>query len=142
MILPDVNVLVYALHGDSPFHDHARKWLETALVGQESIAIWDVTFASAYRVLTNPRMGPAWSDPQTVLAGLAGIRMAPACVPISTGERFWDVFSSVSVEAQVRGALASDAMIAALAIEHGCRLATFDQDFSRFKALNWFKPTA
>ena len=36
--------------------------------------------------------------------------------------------------------LVSDAHLAALAVEHGCRIATRDRDFARFPAVEWFDP--
>ena len=40
----------------------------------------------------------------------------------------------------VRGAMVSDAYLAALAIEHGCDLVTTDSDFARFPGLRWRNP--
>jgi hypothetical protein len=34
----------------------------------------------------------------------------------------------------------TDAVLAALAMEHGARLASTDQDFRRFPALQWINP--
>lgn len=41
---------------------------------------------------------------------------------------------------QVRGPLVPDAWLAAVAVSHGCRLATADRDFTRFDGLDWFVP--
>lgn len=42
----------------------------------------------------------------------------------------------------VRGAMVSDAYLAALAIEHDCDLVTADSDFARFPGLRWRNPLA
>jgi hypothetical protein len=39
------------------------------------------------------------------------------------------------------GNLTSDAHLAALAIEHGATLYSFDSDFARFTGLRWENPT-
>jgi predicted nucleic acid-binding protein len=38
--------------------------------------------------------------------------------------------------------LVTDARLAALAVEHGCELASTDSDFSRFPGLKWKNPIA
>jgi hypothetical protein len=44
------------------------------------------------------------------------------------------------VEAQVRGPAATDAQLAAIAIEHGGILHTTDRGFGRFLGLRWVNP--
>jgi uncharacterized protein len=44
------------------------------------------------------------------------------------------------VEGQATGPLISDAVLAALAIEHGAALASTDRDFARFPGLRWVNP--
>ncbi len=140
MILPDVNVYVNALHRGSPFHPQAKEWLELALVGSEGVALWDVSLVAAYRLLTNPNLKAAVGKPEAALAAIDRIRAAPAAVFVAPGNRFWEIFSRFTLEENVRGGLASDAMLAALALEHRCRIATFGKDFTRFKGLQTFKP--
>jgi predicted nucleic acid-binding protein len=43
-------------------------------------------------------------------------------------------------EYQAVANLVSDAHLAALAIEHGCTLASTDSDFARFSKLKWINP--
>ena len=140
MILPDVNAYVYAFHTGSPFHEEAREWLERALVGSEGVAVWDVTLVAVYRLLTNPKLESAISEPSDVIAALNGLRSAPSAIPIAPGERFWSIYTRFAVESDVRGELASDAMLAALALEHRCRIATTDRDFSKFKGIETVQP--
>jgi predicted nucleic acid-binding protein len=44
------------------------------------------------------------------------------------------------VEGQAKANLVSDAHLAALAVENGCRLFSTDSDFSRFPKLKWKNP--
>jgi predicted nucleic acid-binding protein len=46
------------------------------------------------------------------------------------------------IACQVRGALVSDAHLAALTIEHGASLATTGRDFARFPGLRVSNPIA
>jgi predicted nucleic acid-binding protein len=45
-------------------------------------------------------------------------------------------------EGQAVANLVTDAHLAALAIEHGCELASTDADFARFPKLKWRNPLA
>lgn len=56
---------------------------------------------------------------------------------MATWRRFRNICSS---DPRVRGPLVPDAWLAALAISHGCQLATADRGFARFESLRWFVP--
>ena len=58
------------------------------------------------------------------------------------GEQHWHLLRRLMVEGQTSGPLVSDAIIAALAIEHGGVLYTADRDFARFPGLRWKNPLA
>jgi predicted nucleic acid-binding protein len=44
------------------------------------------------------------------------------------------------IDGQAVANLVTDAHLAALAIEHGCALASTDSDFARFPKLKWINP--
>lgn len=53
----------------------------------------------------------------------------------------WERFRVIAErDPQVRGPLVPDAWLAALALSHGCELATADRGFARFEGLAWFVP--
>lgn len=141
MIIPDVNVLIYAHQVDSEYHSVARDWLSHSLVGNEPVGLWDVSLTSAYRILTNPRVNRLRFEPVDVIEALNTLKSAPAAVPVTPGAYYWEVFTRLLVDADVRGGLTSDAMVAALALELHARVATFDDDFARFPGVDWFRPT-
>jgi predicted nucleic acid-binding protein len=64
----------------------------------------------------------------------------PRAVMVAPSRRHWDLFVGLCVN--VQGPLVTDAYLAALAIEHGCELATTDGDFARFQGLRWRHPLA
>ena len=39
MIIPDVNVLVYAYNSDAPHHQRAKGWWEECVRGSQAVAI-------------------------------------------------------------------------------------------------------
>jgi hypothetical protein len=56
MILPDVNVLVYAHRHDVPDHAHYRSWLEDAVASDAAFGVADIVLSGFLRVVTNPRI--------------------------------------------------------------------------------------
>jgi uncharacterized protein len=59
---------------------------------------------------------------------------------VSPGVRQWEIFTRLCREADVKGNLAPDAYLAALAIESGGEWITTDRDYSRFRGLEWRHP--
>ena len=70
------------------------------------------------------------------------IRSRPNCVPINPGRRHWSLFVELCTLPGVKAGLVADAYLAALAVEHGCELASTDADFARFPKLKWRNPLA
>jgi predicted nucleic acid-binding protein len=66
----------------------------------------------------------------------------PCVVRLEPGERHWQILAGLLEAAQARGPLVMDAHLAALAIEHGAKLATSDRDFRRFDGLRLMNPLA
>jgi predicted nucleic acid-binding protein len=66
----------------------------------------------------------------------------PHCQVIEPGERHWEIFQRLCIEADVRGPRVTDAYFAALAIEWGCEWITLDRDYARFRGLRWSVPLA
>lgn len=142
MILPDVNVLVYAHRRDAPHHRAYRDWLAALINGDQAYGMADLVLSGLLRVITHPRV----FDPPTPLAQALAfadqIRRRPHCVPIAPGPRHWGIFLSLCRDSAARGNLVPDAYLAALAIESGSQWITTDRDFSRFPGLRWRHPLA
>lgn len=140
MIVPDVNVLVYAAREAVPEHAKYREWLEQTLAGIEPVGFSELVLSGVVRILTHPRV---FDDPLTTDQALAfteALRVHPTAVPLRAGERHWAIFSTLAAETRCRGNLVSDAYHAALAIEHGGLWVTTDRDFARFPGLRWKHP--
>jgi predicted nucleic acid-binding protein len=58
------------------------------------------------------------------------------------GERRWDILCGLVRDGQAAGPLVMDAVLAAIALEHGATLCTSGRDFSRFSGLRWTNPLA
>lgn len=140
MVLPDVNVLVYAYREDSAHHAGCRGWLETVINGDESYALSELVLGGFVRIATHPKVFTKPSPISDALAFTEQLRARPNCVPVAPGLRHWEIFRGLCVDAGAKGNLVPDAYLAAMAIESGCEWITTDRDFSRFKGLRWRHP--
>jgi toxin-antitoxin system PIN domain toxin len=142
VILPDVNVLVYAYREDAPRHERYRYWLDGVLTGRESYGVSDLVLAGFVRVVTHPRVFSPPSPTRHALGFAEALRDHPNCVHVAPGERHWNIFIDLCRDAGVKGNLVPDAYLAALAIESGSEWMTSDRDYSRFPGLRWRDPGA
>ncbi len=53
MIIPDVNLLVYAYNSDAPFHPSAKRWWEGCVGGSQPVAIPWVVALGFVRLMTS-----------------------------------------------------------------------------------------
>lgn len=132
MILLDVNVLIYAHRAELPQHARASRFLHGLLEGDDAFAVNGVMLGSFLRITTHHRAFKPPTEMSLALRFLQVLREQTACVALEPGERHWAIFEELCRRPGVRGPLVTDAWIAALAIEHGCELATSDGDFQRF----------
>ena len=141
MILLDVNVLVYAFRRESERHEAYAGWLAQAVAGRDEIALHEGSLAGFVRIVTHPRIY-AQPAPRTVaLAFVEQVVMAPRHRWLPASARTWERFAGlVTADAALTGNNIPDALLAALALTHGCRLATADRGFARFPGLDWFDP--
>jgi toxin-antitoxin system PIN domain toxin len=140
VILPDVNVLLYAFRKDSVRHDEYRGWLDDVVNGAEPYGIAPQTLASLIRISTNRRVYPSPSSTAEGLEFSSTILITDHCVPILVGRRHWAIFEDLCRTLNARGNLVQNAWFAALAIEAGCEWITTDRDYSRFPGLRWRVP--
>ncbi len=140
MVLPDVNVLVYAHRADSTQHSGCRDWMESVINGDEAYGLAELVLSGFIRIVTHPKVFNKPSPLVDALAFTAQLRGRPNCVLLAPGARHWEIFARLCAEAGVKGNLVPDAYLAALAIETGCEWITTDRDFGRFKGLRWRHP--
>ena len=142
MILPDVNVLIYAFRRDLPQHAVCRRWLVGVVSGYARFGMSPLVLAAVVRITTNPRAFRVPSTLEEALGFCENLRGQPHCQIVDPGERHWPVFRRLCIECGIRGSRVTDAWFAALAIEWGCEWVTYDRDYARFPGLNWRMPTA
>ena len=137
MILPDVNVLLYAFRSDSPRHAEHRAWLQSVVNGDSAYGMSPQVLSSLVRIATHPRVFARPSRLEDALAFANVLLEQPHCQVVQPGPRHWRIFHDLCRSAQVSGNLVQDAWFAALAIESGCEWITTDRDYARFEGLRW-----
>jgi uncharacterized protein len=140
MILPDVNVLIYAFRADLPQHTVCRPWLVKVISRDACFGLSPAVLSAVVRITTNSR---AFKTPSTIEEAFGfceDLLGQPNCQVVEPGERHWDIFRRLCIETDTRGPRVSDAWFAALAIEWGCEWITLDRDYARFPGLNWQVP--
>ncbi|HSN93224.1 MAG TPA: type II toxin-antitoxin system VapC family toxin [Anaeromyxobacteraceae bacterium] len=140
MIVPDVNLLVYAHAAQAPFHATARAWWERTVRSGDPIGLpWAVSLGFL-RLMTHPAVLTTPMRPEEALPLVESWYERPNVFVLDPGPRHLAVLGSLLRAAGVAGALTTDAHLAALAIEHGCELHSNDADFGRFSGLRWVNP--
>jgi toxin-antitoxin system PIN domain toxin len=140
VVLPDVNVLVFAHRKDTAHHDAARRWVEEMIRSDRGYGMSELVVAAFIRIVTHPRV---FNPPSPLAAALAfaGEVMTPAhAVRIAPGVRHWEIFVRLCRESNAKGSHIADAYLAALAIESGCDWVSTDGDYARFNGLVWVRP--
>ncbi len=140
MLLPDVNVLVYAHREDLAAHPVARAWLESALNGDEPLGVFNPTLASFLRIVTNRRIFKTPTPLSLALDFVETLRAAPMARPIDTSASHWEIFVRLCHEINAAGDDIPDAYLAALAIENDCEFVSTDTGFARFSRLKFRRP--
>jgi len=140
VILPDVNVLVYAFRRDADRHAACRAWLDELVNGDEAYGMAPQVLASFVRIVTHPRVYVHPSSLREALEFSAAVLEPEHCTSVRAGARHWEIFTGLCERARVTGNLVQDAWFAALAIESGADWVTFDRDYARFPGLRWREP--
>jgi hypothetical protein len=140
MILPDVNVLLYAFRSDSEHHAEYLAWLEDIVNGDEAFGMSPQVLCSVVRLATHPRVFASPSRLDDALAFAGVLLDQPHCTAVAPGPRHFAIFEGLCRAAAVTGNLVQDAWLAALAIESGCEWITTDGDFARFAGLRSRRP--
>jgi toxin-antitoxin system PIN domain toxin len=140
MIIPDVNLLLYAYDSDSGFHAKALAWWQQCLSGSEPVGLAPVVVFGFMRIATNPRV---FRDPMTPTEAAEHIR-AWLAQPVTRileppAGHVGEVLQLLETLGTA-GNLVTDAQIASLAMAHNAILHTADADFLRFSGLRWFNP--
>ena len=140
MILPDVNILIYAFRKDASEHALCRAWLERIVAGDAQFGISPLVLGAVVRITTGLRFTANPSSLEDAFGFCHDLLDQPHCQVVEPRDRHWGIFQRLCFETNTRGRRTTDAWFAALAIEWGCEWVTLDRDYARFPGLKWGPP--
>lgn len=142
MIVPDVNVLVYAHNRGVPEHNRAREWWQATVNGPEQVGLAWAAALGFVRLMSNPRVVERPQPPSHLLATIERILATPRVGLVAPGSRHAALMRQLFEATGAGPRLVTDVHLAALAIELGATLASNDADFRRFDGLKVVDPLA
>lgn len=135
MFLLDVNVVLAAQRVDHPNHDLVRPWFDDLVAGDAPFTVPSLVWASFLRLTTNRRIFPVPTPLAEAFDFIDATVDQPNHLMLGPGSRHLALLRSQCQEADATGDLLPDAVLAAIAVEHGCTIATLDRDFARFTSV-------
>ncbi len=140
MKLLDVNVVLSAHRADHPDHAVARRWLDNLLTTGGQFGVPWAVWWSFLRLSSHPRVFSVPTAVDDALDFISAIRAQPGHIQVEPDDSHLDCLRSTCADADASADLLPDAVLAALAVEHGGEVVSFDRDFARFPGLRWSRP--
>ncbi|MDX2054977.1 MAG: type II toxin-antitoxin system VapC family toxin [Polyangiaceae bacterium] len=140
MIIPDVNLLLYANMSGFPQHKLAQKWMEDLLSGNEEVGIPTVATFGFIRIATSRRVFKTPLSVDQALKRVESWMMQPQVTLLLPGRRHLEIAFTLLRNLGTAQNLTTDAQLAAHAIENQAELHSNDSDFARFPGLRWVNP--
>lgn len=140
VIIPDVNLLLYAVISGFPHHSRAREWWERTVNSETQIGLTQPALFGFLRIATNARI---LHSPLAVSDAIDYVRdwlAQPNIDLLTPGPHHLDVALGLLQDIGTAGNLTTDVQLAAYAIEHQGEMHSNDTDFARFSNLKWVNP--
>lgn len=139
-MLVDANLLLYAVDADAPEHPVAADWLTGVLRGDRRVGLPWTTIGAFLRIATHPRIyeHPLSSADATRFVA-DWLDAEPAWIPPTSRATFAQ-YEALTAAVGVTANLVPDALLAALALEHGLTVYSADTDFGRFPGVRFENP--
>ena len=142
MIIPDINLLVFAYNSGGPYHERAKEWWEGCLSSPGVVGLPWAVMLGFVRVMSSNAVFRDPMEPREAVRHVRSWLDCPQAQIVTPGPRHLEILTDLMVAARVSGRLTTDAHLAALAIETQSELHSNDVDFSRFAGLRWRNPIA
>lgn len=140
MIVPDINLLIYAHVSTFPEHDRARRWWEALMNGTREVGVAAPALFGFIRLASNPRV---FDRPMAVDEAVGRVEEwleRPHVHFVQPGPRHLEIAFALLRHTGAAAHLTTDAQLAALAIERQGEVHSNDTDFGRFPQLQWVNP--
>jgi len=140
VIVPDINLLLYAHVTGFTEHRKARRWWEDLLNGEKEVGLAGAAVFGFVRLATSPTVLTRPLAVASALDRVAEWLARPQVRFALPGPRHLEIAFSLLREAGTARNLTTDVQLAALAIEHQGEVHSNDTDFGRFPRLRWINP--
>ena len=140
MILPDLNLLVFAYNVDAPRHGPAKAWWEDVMTAGRPIGLPWAVVVGFVRLVTHPAVLTPPMAPTQALDHVESWLERSHVRLVEPGPRHLAHLRELLDKVGVAGRLTTDAHLAAISVEHQCCLHSNDVDFGRFPGLRWRDP--
>jgi len=140
MVVPDVNLLVYAYNSSSEHHLEARRWFEHLLNSGIPVGIPMVSALGFIRIMTDLRIMTRPMNPLKAVENVQSWLDVPGVRLLNPGSRHLGILKDLISPLGAAGRLTTDLHIAALAMEVHGEVHSNDRDFERFPDLRLHNP--
>jgi len=141
VILPDVNTLLHSVNRSATEHAVALRALRLGFDDPGGVAFAWTALLAILRLSTRRGIFPNPLSPEEALRVIENWLRHPRAQVAHPGERHAEVLGRLLRSVGAAGNLTTDAHLAALAIEHGATVVSFDRDFARFEGVRWILPS-
>ncbi len=141
MIVPDINLLLYAYDSSCSVHQEAKRWWEACMSGTELVGLSYPVVFGFVRIATSGRIyrRPLTLDEaMTSVRGWMERRVSVTLEP--SADHVQEVHRLLAAAGAAGGNLVTDARIAALALANKAVIYTADHDFTRFPGVRTYYP--
>lgn len=142
MIIPDLDLLIYAIDSSFPAHAAARRWWQACLDGEEPIGLCDVVSFGFLRLTTRRGVFAHPLPVDTAVALIDDWLALPHVEGLALCERSRIQAMRWMRELGVAGNLSTDLQIAAIAHRERATIHSNDTDFLRIPGLSVHNPLA
>lgn len=140
MLIPDLNLLVYAYNSSSGLHQKAAKWWQEALTSGQPIGLAAIVLQGFLRLLSGRHVVQKPYPIKELLGCVEEWFSFDSLHLLECGTHTFEIFKEMVKRHEVSGSMLSDAWLAALAKEHDATLCSNDTDFLKFKNIRLENP--
>ncbi len=135
MKLPDTNVFLYSVNPLSSHHKQAALWLGDAFDSAPGVGLAWLALIGFIRLSTQPAILPKPLSVANATSVVEDWLLHPRARLLHPPERHSGILSRLLLVAGTAANLTYNAHLAALGLEHGATVGSFDKDFKKFSGL-------
>ena len=140
VIIPDLNLLLYATNSQERRHVQAHRWWSMTLSGHVPVGLPWMVVMGFIRITTGPHYSGVPVPVESAMSAIREWRSAECVRMIDPREEHLHIVERLLISRGVGGRHTMDAHLAALAIEHRGTIYSADSDFAEFPSVSWVNP--